>query len=810
MNVRYILSVVSLFLGSAYAGILHQNLIIVYDYGSETIKKSLSDVPSKRDVSEEDHPSGVGAATGMLLTALYQEAAPILVPMPLWHNIVAHKKLFDSFVGSDTATLYKRYGMYQRFKNRKSIAQFKELCVYMHRLYQSLNSYVQTVASDFSRSSELEKSVWEDPLFDKKNAPLALCDMQSALWQELQMYLMCSAVPIDRYVAKKIVSTDDRDAILYLFIPKKMLTQCDGLSFEDLPDVPALLANDLPVKHDSLRDNHSYDTALVPALRRLIKSKNKHDSEWVFYMLGHGSFSDDAHLKIKMEENELERWQQEQVRYEKEEKKWQQTRADLNEQLMHHTIRKRKDSYYGAANFRFEQTLRRNKEISEQNSALCKEQAAISAKNVEITKANIESLHNANTIAGISVRQFTTLLHLFNAHCKTKLFFYASCSAGGKHFIDAYHDPVTYKPLELTYTVMSDALTEAPSSSVCPTMDVRYYSDVRTRHYYHVLTHKLVNWKAKSIICDSCYNFDNFFTAAHAPATEASISLLLQSVTPVCLPGRTTQDSTESTVIRWVRKGYEKVTLWCKKIKYALSGTSSRDRIEQTELKNLPSVRVKKCGHFRVINVNDSFFSLTTRFLKNNKNTSVSVPDTIDALFLYTPSVTPSLLITSEAGFFPAFISMTPGNASHVLSEIDASKIKFTEIIQGFFAIPKLFTTKIITLKKVSCINDMCIKESVVDSPCTFTDVYVFNRFSLSPVSDEKVNGVMFTVGKKSYIITWNAESLPPIDMAYRCVAAQTSHMKKLRDECVQLKPLFSPDSSAELITISEIARSYA
>lgn len=792
----------------SYADAKKQNLVIMYEYGTaETVQKSLRDEPSSR--YEEDRPSGIGAATGMLLTALYQESAPILVPLPLWQNIVSHKKIFDSFVSLDTASLYKRYGTHPRFQGRKVVAQFKELCVYMHTLYQSLMGYVQSIGPE-----ELEKSLWRDPVFDKKNAPLALRDPQSPWWQELHMYLMCSAVPISHYVVKKIVE-NQRGPVLYLFIPKKLQSEChghachghvcQGLAWHDLPDADHLFQEDSPV------NTKGYDTALVPALRHLIKSKHREEHEWVFYMLGHGSFSNDAHQKIKLEERELERWQEAQSRYEKEEKEWKQTYAHLNDQITQHAIRKRRDSYYGAMNFRFEDTLRRNREISEKNVALCKEQAAISAKNVAITQANIESLNNANTIAGISVGQFTTLLHLFNTHCRTRLFFYASCSAGGKHFVDAYHDPVTYKPLELAYTVMSDALTEAPSSSVCPAMDLRYYTDNRNRHYYHVQPHKLIDWQTKSITCDSCYNFGDFFNAAHAQPNVDSISILLKSVTPVCLPGRQNRDGEESTMIRWVRKGCTVISTWCKKIKHAISGTPSRERVEHTDLKNLPSVRLKKSHHFRVINLNDAFFSVNARFVKKNKGLNISIPDTIDAVFLYTPSlVNPVLIAGRAAGYFPAIISMIPGNASHVLAELDASQSCFSEIVQSFFAIPKLFTTKIIHIKKLTCMNDLCIKEVAVGSPYSFSDVILFNRFSLSAVTEQKVNGVIVNAGKKSYVICWDADASVPTDLAYRCVAAQASQSRKLLEACAHLRSIVSESTSQDLITLDDIARTYA
>ena len=64
-------------------------LIILTEYGCNEQRLKTVDA----EFSEKNHPVGLGAASKMFLTALYQEAAPILAPAPLLQVIFDHTKI---------------------------------------------------------------------------------------------------------------------------------------------------------------------------------------------------------------------------------------------------------------------------------------------------------------------------------------------------------------------------------------------------------------------------------------------------------------------------------------------------------------------------------------------------------------------------------------------------------------------------------------------------------------------------------------------------------------------------------------------
>ncbi len=755
-----------------------QNLIIIYEYGHvENIDKTLNE-----KVSDDEHnPLGLGAASCMLLIALYQRAAPILVPAPLWNTILAHRKLFNRYLSDSTTVLNKHYGSTVRFANRNKVAEFKDTCCYVQELYKALEEHIPHINTPES----LEKKIWCDLRFDKKNASSYCGSRYDDLMSEVQTYLMCAHIPLQWYWVKKVTEPTS-GCEFFLFIPKPLLSSCDGLKLTSYEDV---LTSDLLTPKEGIPA--CYDETLIAVLKMILKGK-KSGHNWVFYLVGHGSFSEDAYQQLMHEEREHDSCKQQIQQQLEEEQKWISIMQDYADRIA------KKGS-------RDKDFLIRNHEIARKNSVICRKRCQAIERNRKIVEQNIQDLRGANTIAGISAGHFNSLLTFFNEYCNTKLFFYSSCSAGGKHSVDPYRNALTYKPLMLSYCVIVDTLTEAPSHSICPRMPLSYYSDVHNYYYYAVPSRELVDWDYRIVTCKSSYDFKTFFQKAHAASSKESVKSLLKAVCPMYKIFCKNDEQSETQVTNWIERGYKKVCTWYDSIKKMWRQDGPEKTVPYEELRNLPSIRLSRQAHFRVIDVNSRFLSVSPRFLKKELLGGVCVADT-DAILLYAPSI-PALKIEKASRDFPAFISMIPGEACHVIDNFEADKSTFSEVVHGFFAINNVKTRKLFYIKKLLCINDLCIKHVPVGSLCSFSDIFLFNRFSKTTLDEKKISGVCFVVGAQFYSLTWDSEKPVPIDLCYRCNKSDEFFHKRFMDAKKDLFRIVAESDAHEVIDLDAIVR---
>jgi hypothetical protein len=164
-----------------------RNLIVTLDWYNERIAEELNDTTSKPEEIEKSF----GPVTGELTAALAQKAAPIITTSSLWHNFVAHRRLFEDFL-ADQGFKYKN--KYKRF-NDATIEKFQE-----------------TVQAYFQPSGEkLRGSPTEEVLFD---------------------YLLCYGIPFEKddWIIKKASDYIKDDWIIkkasdyiYVLVPKEYL-----------------------------------------------------------------------------------------------------------------------------------------------------------------------------------------------------------------------------------------------------------------------------------------------------------------------------------------------------------------------------------------------------------------------------------------------------------------------------------------------------------------------------------------------------------------------------------------------------------
>ena len=611
-----------------------REMIIIYECGAtESLAKSLME-----GAEVCNQPAGLGAASGMLLTALYQEAAPIIVPVPLWQTIVEHKRVFDDFVTLDYAELTKKYACRARFKGQDTCASFQDCCRYLDRLYKRFSEFVRL--SD-AKQQQLEKLIRLDPLFDKSSAPPALQNLASPLWQELWLYLICSYVPLERYFLKRIIHPLHQKAPFYLFIPHSYRAHCLkertvidwrddrisheeyvlGIMHEQYPFVMQPFSLE-PLSSDSVQ---AYHDSFLPLMRELFITKERFPAhvagEWIFYMIGHGSFDQEAPARIAHEKKALESCYRDLRTLVKQKKAWQAKTGDLKKVLDRQG--KNYDTYVAESYIR-----------AQSNVQLCQENIKKCLGNIQVTKSNIALLNSANNIAGLSRGQFTKFLRFLDRLLMTRLFFYSSCSAGGQHFLDAYWDPRHHQPLTLSFTVVADVLTEAPSLLVAPRILLSYYQDRLQGQFFDIPYSALVDPQRQALAIDSPYKLRLFFDRAGCePVTAGSLKDLLGCCSPLLVSKQPLEDAQVFTCSwkAYCQTAWRVVCRWFEKVFFRVP--RAHRPLKREHVRNIPSIRLPFATSFRVIDVQGSFFSLS-RWQAGTQGALITVPGDTDVIFL--------------------------------------------------------------------------------------------------------------------------------------------------------------------------------
>jgi hypothetical protein len=467
-----------------------RELLILSEYGEEeNINRTLNQNPR-----EAARPIGLGAASGLLLTALYQDI-PVLVPQPLWSTIIKHKKLFDTFAHSEKNRLRELYGHYERFKLEADREVFRKRCRYLKAFYDQLIKH----ARDNSSIDQLKYAISSDPFF-RKAAPASVRDIPPNTWFELSHYLMCSYVPIDRYSISEITLPDKKNPVSFLlFLPRsstlalpreKQIISSSSFGFSERELALGLKVDRFPLVTDPfssryisskrLNQTRDYPYSLIPLLKNLFITQAELPEgmrqRWTIMLMGHGAFSDGASTDLD-----------------------KATRRQATLEML-----------CAQAHQEGRPFMRERYEL-------------------EACKRHIEELNHANRVTGLPLAQFRELLLFLEHSIRTRLLFYSSCSAGGKQAVDAF--TLNSKQLTLSFPVLLDTLVEAPSLSTCPVLPPSCVVKGITQGPPDISN--LVRPDTGQLMIESDYDLATFFTLARDVRVEPSVlHSLIHSVSP--------------------------------------------------------------------------------------------------------------------------------------------------------------------------------------------------------------------------------------------------------------------------------------
>ena len=424
VNMKHIKLVLTLLLFTISSNVMSfvgstRECVIIAEFGdNENFKKTLD-----QTYAGNFQPEGIGAASDILLTALYQNV-PVLAPAKLWNNIIQHKELFDTMAALPLGDLKKKYGHTPLFNSATAIKTFQTQCKYATGLHKHFSNHQLHSAT----KKELQQALTNDPIYKQQAIPDCLQNADWQTWEQLMQYLMCSLVPIERFTVFNITLKQAPDCPFYLFLPTTVLQEANAAPATHVKNITARelhlgfkidhctqIANPLTLQKLTYDDTH---LELMPHLLEKLFVHNNEIPEamrqhWCFYMMGHGLYNQASKNALK---------------------KLQRTESVCKKQLTTAKTPSKK------------QTI---------------------VKKLQQCKQEIDTLRLDNIILGMPFDTAQALLQFLDKEITTKAFFFTSCSSGGQQAIDAFCNNDN-TPLKLSYPVISDTLAEAPLLRAIP------------------------------------------------------------------------------------------------------------------------------------------------------------------------------------------------------------------------------------------------------------------------------------------------------------------------------------------------------
>lgn len=377
-----------------------RELVIVNEYGDNENIESTVDQPFEGTFE----PLGLGAASDIVLTALYQNV-PLLIPAALWNNIIAHKQLFEAMASKPLHELKKTYGKTELFKTAQALKTFKAQCEHAHKLHKHLK---QNLSHSHSFVA-LKEALYHDPVNKNCSAPSSLKDNWLG-WEHVMQYVMCSIVELENFSIFKLHLKNVPECPYILFIPKQILgslpshNKTSTLSAREIA-LGLKIDHCTPITTPFESIETSFDNAQLDLMPKVLDKLFVHNHEvpqaqqqqWCLYMMGHGIYNQAA----KDRQNEIKRAQR------KSTKSWPEHQKEYND------------------------------------------------------------LRLDNIFLGMPLDIAQKMFEFLNNQINTKAFFLTSCSSGGQQAVDTFCN-TNGSPLKLSFPVITDTLAEAPLLRAIP------------------------------------------------------------------------------------------------------------------------------------------------------------------------------------------------------------------------------------------------------------------------------------------------------------------------------------------------------
>lgn len=332
---------------------------------------------------------------------------------------------------------------------------------------------------------------------------------------------------------------------------------------------------------------------------------------------------------------------------------------------------------------------------------------------------------NYSTISGLSVKQFRQLVQYWNDNLSIRIFFYKSCSAGGLNFVNAFTDQISNKPLKLSYAVVTDTLCEAPTTAFIGILPIACFRN-GSQYYAFNPSEYIDTQTSKMKLLGTC-DYKSFFE----------------------LLSKSPYDST-----CW-KKALGCVSGWIGDFDIVFDEVTGL--FKKKFCADILSIRLPGKDLFTILDHKDRCQVVSPMH--------ASIKEPCEALLLYQPTIQGITIGFQNKNIeFPACISMLPGAAEHTIGFIQAEKHMFTEVIKGFFSLEQLRSTKMITIKEVTCMNDMPITKGSLHRVATFTDVILLNNIASG---GRQVNTIFFNFQGNQYHYSYDTMSRIPQDIRH-------------------------------------------
>lgn len=607
-----------------------REMVILSEYGdNETIEDTFA-----RAYDGTFQPTGLGAASDILLTALFQNV-PVFTPAALWNTVVHHKQVFDAMATKSVRELKKQYGCTTLFNSTAAIKTFKEQCVYLQAAHKTCMQALQTC----STKSAFKQALMSNNCFNISAAPTSLQQGDWTCWEHIMQYLMCSIVPVERFVVFQLMLKDIPGCPFLLFIPKTLYATLPAKTSPQTNLSTRERALGLKIDHCTEYTNPftclptTFDDKQLDLMPRACDALFVHNNEipaseqqrWCFYMMGHGIYNQASKDRLQTL-NKLE-------------KHWHKKYASTHDTS--------------------------TKELLEQQHT----EYAIER----------ELLRFDNIILGMPLDTAQTLFKFLDTAINTKAFFFTSCSSGGQQALDTFKN-TDGSALQLSYPVITDTLAEAPLLRAIPHLDFHTFDTSADNQLD--LDH-LVDWDTKTIILDTPYDFELLFKLAREKQiTPETMDLMLRAFAPThtCTARGTSLQS--AAVPATIRKQ-------CKRL-------LTSDCCLHTN--NHCAIRLPHATTFSLIGPAQIVKQSNTSVI----NTSVTNTTPLMMLEAHDiPGII--LTKHTAATQCPALVSAVPGKACHTIHKVDARDYTLTDIITACTSCEELFVPKMFHIKQLTC-----------------------------------------------------------------------------------------------------------